>query len=189
MSTSRNHENQIDNYLSQVEISLDVVRDDERADILNEIREVLQAKRLEAGGADFSPVNALGAPELFAIQWLEAAGYTSQLPNVGQGRRKNILYAALLILVALAIPLRIWPTISNFVYNILHRVPIFGFSVLFLYAFLIVIFILRALGKSMTDVMMSFSARLKGSISRTSTGTHLLNSFDQVKPVWWVLRA
>lgn len=189
MSTSRNHQNQIDNYLARVELSLNAVRDAERAEILNEIREILQAKKLEAGEANFSPVETLGDPELFAGQWLEAAGYASQRPNVKQGRRKNILFAALLILAALAIPLRIWPTISNFVHNILHRVPIFGFSVLFLYAFLIVIFILRALGKSMTDVMMSFSARLKSGISRSSTGTHLLNSFDQVKPVWWVLRA
>ncbi|HUW86846.1 MAG TPA: hypothetical protein VMW30_00495 [Candidatus Paceibacterota bacterium] len=189
MSTSRNHENQIDNYLSQVELSLNVVRDDERADILNEIREILQAKRLEADDADFSPVEALGDPALFANQWLEAAGYTSPLPKAGQRRSKNILYAALLVMIALAVPFRIWPTISNSVNNILQRATIFGFSVLFLYAFLIVIFILRALGKSITDVMMSFSARLKRSISRSSTGTHLLNSFDQVKPVWWVLRA
>lgn len=189
MSTSRNHENQIENYLSQVELSLNVVRDDERADILNEIREILQAKRLEAGDADFSPVGALGDPALFANEWLEAAGYTSQLPKVGQGRSKNILYAALLVMIALAVPFRTWPTISIFVYYTLDRLPIFGFSVLFLYAFLIVIFILRALGKSMTDVMMSFSARLKSGISRSSIGTRLLNSFDQVKPVWWVLRA
>jgi len=189
MSTSRNHENQIDNYLSQVELSLNVVRDDERADILNEIREVLQAKSLETGDADFSPVEALGDPALFANQWLEAAGYTFPLPKVAQGRSKNILYAVLLILAALAVPFRTWPTISNFVYNTLDRLPIFGFSVLFLYAFLIVIFILRALGKSMTDVMISFTARLRSSVSRSSTGTHLLNSFDQVMPVWWVLRA
>jgi uncharacterized membrane protein len=189
MSTSRNHENQIDNYLLQVELSLNLVRDDERADILNEIREVLQAKRFEAGDAEFSPVEALGDPTQFANEWLEAAGYTSQLPKVGQGRSKNILYAAVLVMIALAVPLRIWPTISIFVYNTLDRLPIFGFSVLFLYAFLIVIFILRALGKSMTDVMISFNARLRGSVSRSSTGTHLLNFFDQVKPVWWVLRA
>ncbi len=189
MSISRNHENQIDNYLLQVELSLNVVRDDERADILNEIREVLQAKRLEAGDAEFSPIEALGDPALFANEWLEAAGYTSQLPKAGQGRSKNILYAAVLVMIALAVPFRTWPTISNFVYNTLHRLPIFGFSVLFLYAFLIGIFILRALGQSMTDVMMSFNARLRSSVSRSSTGTRLLNSFDQVKPVWWVLRA
>ena len=168
MSTSRNHENQIDNYLARVELSLDVVREDERADIINEIREVLQVKKLEAGEASFSPVEALGDPALFANQWLEAAGYTSQLPKAGQGRRKNILYAALLILVALAVPFRTWPSISNFIYSTLDRLPIFSFSVLFLYAFLIVIFILRALGKSITDVMMSFSARLKSGISRSS---------------------
>lgn len=189
MSTSRNHENQIDNYLSQVEIGLNIVRDDERTDILNEIREVLQAKRLEAGDAEFSPIEALGDPALFANQWLEAAGYTSQLPSTVQGRSKNILYLSLLIVAALALPFRTWPTISNFIFNFLHRVPVFGFSVLFLYACLIVIFILRALGKSMTDVLMSFSTRLKSSISRSSTGTHFLNSFDQIKPVWWVLRA
>lgn len=189
MSTSRNHENKIDNYVSRVELSLNVVRDDERAEILNEIREVLQAKKLEAGDADFSPVEALGDPARFAKEWLEAARYTSQLPKAGQGRRKNILYAAVLVMIALAVPFRTWPTISNFTYNTLDRLPIFGFSVLFLYAFLIVIFILRALGKSMTDVMMSFSAWLKSGISRTSTGTHLLNSFDQAQPVWWVLRA
>ena len=131
MSTSRNLQNQIDNYLSQVDLSLDVVRDDERADILNEIREVLQAKRLEAGDTDFSPVEALGDPALFANEWLEAAGYTSQLAKAGQGRGKNVLYAVLLILAAYAIPLRIWPTISYFFYNNLHRTPIFGFSVLF----------------------------------------------------------
>lgn len=189
MTTSRNQEDQINNYLSRVELSLNVVRDDERADILNEIREVLQAKRLEAGDSDFSPVGALGDPELFANQWLEAAGYTSRLPKVGQGRSMNILFAAAMIVTFLAIPFHTWPTISNFVYNILHRVPIFGFSVLFLYAFLVVIFILRAFGESMTDVIMSFSARLNSSISRSPIGTYLLNSFDQVKPVWWVLRA
>jgi uncharacterized membrane protein len=189
MSTSRNHQNQIDNYLARVELSLNVVRDDERADILNEIREVLQAKMLETKEVDFSPVEALGDPALFANQWLEAAGYTSPLPKVAQGRSKNILYVALLILAALAVPFRTWPTISNFFHNTLHRLPIFGFSVLFLYAFLIVIFILRALGKSMTNVMISFSARLRSSISRSSTGTQLLNSLDQVMPVWWVLRA
>ncbi len=189
MNTSHNHKNQIDNYLLRVELSLDVVPDDERAVILNEIREVLQARRLEAGDVDFSPVEALGDPALFVNQWLEAANYTSQPPKAGQGRNKNILYAVALIVASLAIPVRTWPSISTFAYSILDRLPIYGFSALFLYVFLIAIFILRAFGRSMTDVIISLNARVRNKISRSSTGTHLLHLFDQVKPVWWILRA
>lgn len=189
MNTPRNYENQIDNYLSQVELSLNVVRDDERADILNEIREILQAKRLEAVDADFNPVEALGDPALFANQWLEAANYTSQPLKAELGRNKNILYAVALVVASLAIPVRTWPSISNFAYSALDRLPIYGFSVLFLYIFLIAIFILRAFGRSMTDVIISLNARVRNRISRSSTGTRLLNSINQVKPVWWVLRA
>ena len=188
MSTSRNHMDEINNYLSRVELSLNDIRDTERADILNEIREVLQAKRVEAGEIDFNPVEALGDPALFASQWLEAAGYTSQLPKTGQHRGLNILYAVALGIISLAIPLRTWPSISNSFYYHFNNVPIFAFSVVFLYALLIMIFILRALGKSMTDVMMSFNARLRSRVSRSSIGTRLLNYSDQVKPVWWVLR-
>ncbi len=192
MNSSGDYQKVIEEYVLSVSLHLDGVPPQECSAMLDEVREVLHAKLLEDVTGSFNPVEVLGEPSGYALRLLDAAGYSASTPYTAgksPNRKRNAVYAVLLFLALIAIPLRIVPSISKATYDLLDRVPFFGFSLLFLYVFLIVIFLVRALGSSVTDRLITLNLQLRKQIRRLPLGSGFLRFLDQLRPVWWFLRA
>ncbi len=192
MNSSDDHQRLIEEYVLNVSLHLEGVQPQESLEMLDEVREVLHAKLLEDVTGSFNPVQVLGEPSVYAVRLLDTAGYLASTPYTARkspNRRRSAVYAVLLLLALIAIPLRFVPSISNIAYDSLGRVPISGFFFLFLYVFLIVIFLVRALGGLMTERLITLSVRLRKLVSRLPLGSGFLGFLEQLKPVWWFLRA
>lgn len=192
MNSSGVYQKLIEEYVSNVSLHLEGVPPQESLEMLDEVREVLHAKLLEDVTGSFDPVEVLDEPSAYASRLLDAAGYLTPAPYIARkspNRKRNAVYAVLLFLILLAIPFRVVPSLSNAVSNILNRVPIFGFFLLFLYVFLITIFLVRALGGSVTGWLNALTFQFKKQIDRLPLGSGFLKFLEQLRPVWWFLRA
>lgn len=192
MNSSSDYQKLIEEYVSNVSVHLEGVPPQESLEMLDEVREVLHAKLLEDETGSFDPVEVLGEPAVYALRLLDAAGYLSSAPytaGISSNRKRSAAYVVLLLFALVAIPLRIFPSFSNAVSTILNRIPFFGVSLLALYTFLIVIFLVGAFGGSITEKLITWSLLTRKQVSRLPLGPTSLRFFDQLRPVWWFLRA
>ncbi|GEM_PF-1156991 len=192
MNSSGDRQKLIEEYVSNVSLHLDGVPRQESLEMLDEVREVLHAKLLEDATQSFNPFQVLGEPSDYALRLLDAAGYLSSAPYTAgksPNRKRSAAYVVLLFFALVAIPLRIFPSISDAVSNILHRVPFFGVSLFVLYAFLLVIFVVGAFRGSITEKLITLSLLTRKQVSRLPLGSAFLRFLDQLRPVWWFLRA
>jgi hypothetical protein len=189
MSTSINHESQIESYVSRVELSLEGVRADDLLEMLDELREVLYSYLHENGDATFDPQVILGSPEIYALQLLEAAGYLTSTPLVAKSKKSSRVRAVTIALLMIFVPIFLMPAFISAWYSTMGRVPIFGVLAVLLYFMLILALISLALGHRITGVFDWVNEKGKQKVSRFPFGPSLEKLVVQLRHVWWFFRA
>ena len=188
MSTSHNHESQIESYVSQVELSLESVRADELSEMLDELREVLYSYLHENGDATFDPQVILDSPEIYALQLLEAAGYLTSTPLVARSKKFSRIRAVTIALLMIIAPIFLMPAFISAGYSTLGRIPIFDALAVLLYVLLMLALVSLALGQGLTGVFDWTNKTVKQKVSRFPFGPLLGSILIQMRPVWWFLR-
>lgn len=189
MSTTGNHESQIESYVSRVELSLEGVRADELSEMLDELREVLFSYLHENGDAPFDPQVILDSPEIYALQLLEAAGYVASTPYVAKPKKSSRVRAVTIALLMIFVPIFLMRAFISAGYSTIGRVPIFGVLAVLLYFLLMLALVSLALGQGLTGVFDWANKKGKQKVSRFPFGPFLEKLVIQLRPVWWFLRA
>jgi hypothetical protein len=188
MSTSSNHESQMESYVSRVEQSLEGVRADDLLEMLDELREVLFSHLHENVDTTFDPQAILGSPEIYALQLMEAAGYLKSTPLVAKSKKSSRVLAVTIALLMIFVPLFLTPAFISTGYSTIGRVPIFGVLAVLLYSLLMLALISLALGHGLTGVFDWANEKGKQKVSRFPFGPSLEKLVVQLRHVWWFFR-